>query len=143
LLVIAAALAGWLFYRSVSGVIEGVRIQRQWMPLRVPYTAHVIGHADRGGVKAKVTALTVEIRFGDGTKKQFTSSRSGSLHLLGIGDEVRLLTRTTQMFGRSWDVYEIDSSFELWVKDLLWAIGVLCFVIGVPLWTIRPLKWRR
>jgi hypothetical protein len=141
-LLIAAALVLWLFYSCVSDLIEGVGIQRHWKALRVPYTAHVIGLVDRGGVKAKDTALAVEIRFADGTKKQFISSRCGSLHLLGVGSEVRVLTNTTQMFGQSWDIYEIDSSFELWVKDLLWATSILCFVIGIPLWVFRPLGWR-
>lgn len=142
-LLIAATLIGWFFYRCISGVIEGVNIQRHWTPLRVPYSARVKGFADRGGVKAKSTALIIEIRFADGTVREFTSSRSGSLHLLGVGDEVHVLTNTTQMFDRSWNVYEVDSSFELWVKDLLWAFGIVCFVVGVPLWTFRPLRWRR
>ena len=143
LLGVAAVLACWLSYHSAVDAIEGFGIQRRWKPLDRPYSAYVTGFADRGGVRAKVTALVVEIRFADGTKKQFTSSRSGTLHLVDVGSAVRVLANTVQLFGRPFEAYEIDSAFELWIKDALWAFGVAGFVIGIPLWVFRPLRFKR
>jgi hypothetical protein len=141
--VVALTMTGWLFYLSVANAFEGIGIQRHWKPIARPYSAHVVAFADRGGVRVKTTAPVVEIRFLDGMVARFTSSRSGSLHLFRIGSKVSVLTDTDQLFERPRERYEIDSVFELWVKDVICALGIVIVVIGTPLWVYRPLRFRR
>lgn len=136
-------LYGWAIYLGFSDTLSGLAIGNEWRPLARNYTARVVALADRGGVRVRSTSLVVEIRFADGSTKRFTSSRSGSLHLLGIGDRVRVLTSTAEVAGFPIESFEIDSAFELWVKDILFVLGVVTLPLALVAWIYRPLRFRR
>ena len=141
---IGVAIMLWVAFSEFRLAFDGFRIAREWRPLSPPYEAHVIGFADRGGVRTKVTAPTVAIRFPDGSKKEFTSSRSGAFHLLGVLHPVQVLTRKEAMFGQQSDVYEIDNSFHLWIKDAIFGAAVIGLLIGIPFFAFfRPFRFMR
>lgn len=121
--------AAFLEFRSGS---QGYRLQREWHRLPSPYSAHVIGEAERASFRVPRSSPLVEVNFPDGRSLRFTSKFSDAFSYFSNGSSVKVLTMSVNGPGGRHDLYEVDDDFHLWLGAILGGSAVLVMGLGLP-----------
>ena len=111
---------------------RGYRIEKEWSRPTTHYSARVVGEETRTSYRIPRSSPIVEVVFADERKIRFTSSFSVAISYLATGSSVNILTKKVEDSAGTYDLFEIDDAFYLWIGDAIVGTFLILVLVGLP-----------
>ena len=125
-------LEGWFIWNAAGAIID----RFEFKPYPKPYQAKIVAINKRQGGKSSSYAPVVEVTRPNQLNFRFNSVRYSSFDFFTVGEPVELVSRPClNIYREQAEEYEINSTYHLWLGDVLAALYFPALFIFAALFT--------